>query len=62
MDCEVSATSTHCASKGNILINSQHNLTNRDAGLSEDVLTSYQLVLYNKVQGNNGIGHCNRVL
>lgn len=24
MDCEMSATSVHCASKGNILINTQH--------------------------------------
>lgn len=61
MDCEMSATFAHCASKGNILINSQHIPTNRDAGLSKEVLTSYQLALYNKVQGIKGIGHCNRV-
>lgn len=36
--------------------------TNRDAGLSKEVLASYQLALYNKVQGINGIRHYNKVL
>ena len=67
MDCEMSATSSRCASKGNILINSQHTPTNRDAVLSKEIRgTSYLIpigCIQYKVQGINGnTGHCYSVL